>query len=45
MLKDQTMLEQMPSVEKKNCKEVIKCQEHCLKKIVMERLGIIIHSY
>jgi len=45
MSKNQAILKQMPSAEKKNCKKVTKCQEHCLKKIVMGRLGIIIHSY
>jgi len=45
MLKDQIMPEQIPSAEKKNCKEVIKCQKHCSKKTIMGRLGIIIHSY
>ena len=44
MLKDWIMLKQMPLAEKKNCKEVTKCQEHYLKKIVMEKLGTIIHS-
>jgi len=45
MLKDQTILEQMHSAGKKNCKEIIKCQEHYLKKVIMERFNIIIHSY
>jgi len=45
MLKDQTMLKQMPLVGKKNCKEVIKYQELYLKKVVMKRLGTIIYSY
>jgi len=45
MSKNQTMLKQMPLVEKKNCKEMTKYQEHYLKKVVMERLGTIIHSY
>jgi len=45
MSKDWTMLEQMPSAGKKNCKETTKCQEHCLKKVVMERFSTIIHSY
>ena len=30
---------------KKNCKKITKCQEHCLKKVVMERFNTIIHSY
>ena len=45
MLKDWTILEQTPSAGKKNCKEMTKYQGHCLKKIVMKRLGIIIYSY
>jgi len=39
------MLEQMYLAEKKNCKEITKCQEHCLKKVVIERFNTIIHSY
>ena len=39
------MLEQIYLAEKKNYKEIIKCQEHCLKKIVMKRFDIIIYSY
>jgi len=45
MSKDQIMLKQIPSAGKKNYKEVTKCQELYLKKVVMERLGTIIHSY
>jgi len=39
------MLEQMHSAGKKNCKKTIKCQKHCLKKIIIKGLGTIIHSY
>jgi len=30
---------------KKNYKETTKCQEHCLKKIIIKRLSTIICSY
>jgi len=39
------MLGQMHSAGRKNCKEITKCQKHCLKKVVMERFNTIIHSY
>ena len=45
MLKDWTMLKQMPSAEKKNYKEVTKCQEHYLKKVVIKGFSTIIHRY
>jgi len=44
MSKDQTMLKQMPLIEKKNYKKIIKCQEHYLKKIVIKELNTIIHN-
>ena len=30
---------------KEKLQKITKCQEHCLKKVVIKRFGIIIHSY
>jgi len=39
------MLEQIHSVGKKNYKRITKCQEHCLKKVIIEGFSTIIYSY